>query len=225
MLNTSGPLLLGAVAALAVLAPTTPATAHPFGPPPQATVAVDGATLTVTWGAEPDDLTALGFATGAFGERQVFTFDDNGQPVDADSAPDQDQMLSDAPEIADYLRAHIRVQQLDTECPPTVVDTEAIIESGALLVYTCPEPITAVELTISTLTDLHPSYRTVGVVQDADDPSLLFTQIEPTQTISFGDQAQPGPLTPLMLGLSAASVVATGAGAAVVLRYRRRTRT
>lgn len=204
------------IALLLTALSASPAIAHPFGPPPQAAVVAEGATVTVTWSAEPDDLFSLGQATGALAQRQTFVFDD-GVPVDSDGAASIDEQIAAAPEIQDYLGSHILVRQDAAGCPLRDVSTELINDAGARLTYDCPEPVEAVELEVTALTDLDPAYRTVGL--GAGGARTLHTSTEPVQLLSLiqGDDDTAGGFSVLGGVLTAAVVGAVGV---VALRRR-----
>lgn len=209
--------VLLSVAVLVTVLCMSPASAHPFGPPPQATVSSEGSTVTVVWSAEPDDLFNLGQATGALAGRQVFVFDGN-EPVDpGGGAASIDEQLSTAPEIRDYLGANIEVRQDATGCALGAVDIREVNDTGARLTYDCRRPVDLVELEITALTDLDPAYRTVAT--GTNGARTLHTAAEPVQTLALagGRGATSGPPLPVLVG--ALGVLA--ALAALVWRRRR----
>ena len=192
----------------------TPAAAHPFGPPPRADVSADGPVVTVLWTAEPDELFALGSATGALAQRQVLVFQDGVQVPSGQQGDSIDEQLARAPEIRDYLGEHILVRQQAGDCQLTDVDTAELPSSGARLSYTCPEAADEVELEITALIDLDPAYRTVAT--GAGGARSLHTAAEPIQSLSLtaGDE-QTSWLAP------AIGLAVLAAGAAVFALWRR----
>ncbi|MFF4763756.1 hypothetical protein [Streptomyces sp. NPDC001292] len=81
---------------------------------------------------------------------------------------------------AAYLGSHITVDQDGHECRLGTVDTQQLASKGAVVPYTCPEPVNAVALTITALTDVNPAYRTISVT---DNGGGLHTSSDPTQTL------------------------------------------
>jgi ABC-type nickel/cobalt efflux system permease component RcnA len=80
---------------------------------------------------------------------------------------------------AAYLGSHITVHQDGRACRLGAVDTARLASKGALIHYTCPEPVDTVSLTITALTDVNPAYRTISVTKKgggglhtASDPAL-----------------------------------------------------
>ncbi|WP_141006132.1 hypothetical protein [Nocardioides humi] len=138
--------------------------AHPFGDPQTVEVAADAgdpAVVHVTWkvGAA-DDLTLLGIHLGVLPADRVMldgaiTYDDG------DAA-----LVQQAPQVEAYLLEHVVVSTAGEQCPGAVAATGDLIAAGADLVFTCPEPPEVATVAVSTLTDLHPAYRTLATGPD-----------------------------------------------------------
>ncbi|MFJ7495874.1 hypothetical protein ACIQZB_32770 [Streptomyces sp. NPDC097727] len=88
---------------------------------------------------------------------------------------------------AAYLGSHITVHQDGRECRPGAVDTLQLASKGALIRYTCPEPVDTVTLTITALTDANPAYRTISVTKTGGGG--LHTASDPTRTLALGGAA------------------------------------
>ena len=203
-----GRLITSAAAALSALGLAQPAVAHPFGPPPVAKVTADGPIVTVTWSAQPDDLFALGQAVGAFTGRQVFVYQDGvAMPAEQD-APSIERQLASSTEVQQYLDSHIAVREAGASCRMREIATDELFSAGARLTYACPEPPDTLELEITALTDIDPSYRTVGL--GAGGARSLHTADAPTQALA---------VAPSTAGVAVGSrvAVAAGLGLAVVL--------
>lgn len=84
---------------------------------------------------------------------------------------------------AAYLGSHITVRQDGRECRLGAVDTQQIAGKGAVVPYTCPEPVNAVALTITALTDVNPAYRTISVTDNGGGG--LHTSGDPTLTLTL----------------------------------------
>ena len=196
-----------------------PATAHPFGQPPQAVVTAEGRDVTVRWQAPPDDTRALGAAVGALpeGGTSVFEFDDEGNAVQRDGADEAG--FGDSPALREYLREHIDVSQEGSPCPVEDVRAGDMLAQGATLTFTCPEIVSEAELAVTMLTDVHPAYRTVSYVGDASR-GVLHTRDDPAQTLDF-DGGGSG--TPLVVPV-AATVGVLVVGLLVAGLRRRRSR-
>ncbi|WP_327248538.1 hypothetical protein [Streptomyces sp. NBC_01320] len=85
---------------------------------------------------------------------------------------------------AAYLGSHISVHQDGRECRLGTVDTQQLASKGAVVPYTCPEPVNAVALTITALTDVNPAYRTISVTEKGGGG--LHTASDPTHTLALG---------------------------------------
>ncbi|WP_406422910.1 sulfite exporter TauE/SafE family protein [Streptomyces sp. NBC_00873] len=85
---------------------------------------------------------------------------------------------------ATYLGSHITVQQDGRECRLGAVDTARLASKGALIHYTCPEPVDRVALTITALTDVNPAYRTISVTKKGGGG--LHTASDPALTLALG---------------------------------------
>ncbi|MFI6060561.1 hypothetical protein [Streptomyces sp. NPDC051286] len=85
---------------------------------------------------------------------------------------------------AAYLGSHITVRQHARECRLGAVDTLQLASKGALIHYTCPEPVDTVALTITALTDVNQAYRTISVTEKGGGG--LHTANDPTLTLALG---------------------------------------
>lgn len=85
---------------------------------------------------------------------------------------------------AAYLGSHITVHQDGRACRFGAVDTARLASKGALIHYTCPEPVDTVALTITALTDVNPAYRTISVTKKGGGG--LHTASDPTLTLALG---------------------------------------
>lgn len=173
--------------------------AHPFGPPLVATLGADGSQVTLQWVAAEDDWVSLGEHVGAF------------------DAPDADtltgaELLARSPGVSDYLLEHLTVAQDGAACAGRVDAVDPLGE-GARLVYDCAGPVTEVELTVSALTDLNASYRTV-VSTEGSSAQTLFTADTATQPWDFA--AGDGTSSALPLLIAAGALVLVGAVAGLL---------
>lgn len=137
---------------------------HPFGDPQSVEIAADAtdpAVVHVTWkvGAA-DDLTLLGIHLGVLPEDRVM-LDGAIEYDDGDAA-----LVQQSPEVAAYLLDNVAVGTDGRECPGRVDATGDLIADGADLVFTCAGPAASATVTVSTLTDLHPAYRTLATGPD-----------------------------------------------------------
>jgi hypothetical protein len=215
-------LLVVAIAA-PLLAPS-PAQAHPFGPPQTVTVeADDQGDVRVQWRVGgTDDLTLLGISLGVIPEDRVML---DGAVVfeDGDAA-----MLAAAPELGDYLLGHVEVSSGGTACTGEAVVTDGLAVDGAALTYDCGEAVTTAAVQVTTLTDLHPAYRTLATgpdgqraVYDAEQPSHEWTLADgapATQPDDLGTSAA------VQIGLVLGGLLLAGLAVLVVLAWTRRSR-
>lgn len=138
--------------------------AHPFGDPQTVEVSRDGsdaAVVHVTWqvGAA-DDLTLLGIHLGVLPEDRVL-LDGAIRYDDADAA-----LVSRAPELEAYLLDHVAVSAAGRECTGSVAAVGDLIDDGADLAFTCGSAPGSATVEVTTLTDLHPAYRTLATGPD-----------------------------------------------------------
>ncbi|MEU0837780.1 sulfite exporter TauE/SafE family protein [Streptomyces sp. NPDC005969] len=90
---------------------------------------------------------------------------------------------------AAYLGSHITVRQDGRACRLGTVDTQQLASKGAVVPYTCPEPVNTVALTITALTDVNAAYRTISVT---DNGGGLHTSSDPTFTLTLRGADNPG---------------------------------
>ncbi|MDQ6523348.1 hypothetical protein RB608_07060 [Nocardioides sp. LHD-245] len=214
--------------------------AHPFGDPQTVEIAADAAdpaVVHVTWkvGAA-DDLTLLGIHLGVLPEDRVM-LDGAISYDDGDAA-----LVEQAAEVQAYLLEHVTVSAAGQACTGRVEATGDLIADGADLVFACAEAPRVATVAVSTLTDLHPAYRTLATGPDgqhqvygADAPSHDWTLGGTGGTGSTGGtgtgtaggttQAQSlgtGTSAALQIGGVLGVVLLVAVAGAVVARRRRR---
>ena len=201
-------------AGVAVVA-APPAQAHPFGPPLSARLDVDGAEVTVTWTAAEDDWVNLGEFLGAF-TGQTDQTGGTGEPLTGA------ELLAQSDNLPSYFLSHFLIEQDGEPCQGQVTQLQDLVTLGAQLVYSCPQPVTTVELTVTTLTDINEAYRTVVTSDVPSEPAqALFTTTTATQQWSF-DAEGGGATAQVALVASGGLVLAAVAGG--VLWWRRGSR-
>lgn len=213
-------LLLAALAPALVLVvmPARPAAAHPWGTPPTAVVEGDGDTVIVHWRAEPDDSLLLGVELGLV-DPLVLDWDWDGAQPPPESV--SDALLPPSSALEAYLLERIRVVQGGVTCQGQVEAFGDFVAEGATTTHRCPEPVTAVELEVAMLHDIHQSYRTFAESRGEARPrQAAFTVGAPSHEWTFGEAATAGGATPWaeIAVLTAALAIAGLAG------HRRRRR-
>jgi hypothetical protein len=183
-----GPALLLLVA-LTLLLTAAPALAHPFGPPPTALLRAVEDRVLIDWRAAPDDTAAIGVQLG-FMEEHVLDAYLEAPTQAAPSAADEDALAA-SPELRAYLLERVVIRQDGEPCEVEVVDTTDFVHAGARIGYRCPAPVTAVEVELALLHDVHEAYRTFGIAEDeATVPAqAVFTSASPRQQIDFSGTA------------------------------------
>lgn len=171
--------------------------AHPFGPPLVATLSADGDQVTLQWVAADDDWVSLGEHVGAF-------------DVPGADALTGAELLARSPGVADYLLQHLTVTQDGAACAGRVETVDPLGE-GAWLVYDCAAPVAEVELTVSALTDLNESYRTV-VSTEGSDAQTLFTAGTATQPWDFAGGDGTSSALPLLIAAGALLLIGVVSG-------------
>jgi hypothetical protein len=201
-------------AAVAVVA-APPAQAHPFGPPLSARLDVDGAEITVTWTAAEDDWINLGEFLGAFTEQTDQTGGTGDQLTGA-------ELLAQSDNLPSYFLSHFVIEQDGQPCQGQVTQLQDLVTLGVQLVYTCPQPVSTVDLTVTTLTDINEAYRTVVTSDVPSQPAqALFTTTTATQQWSFDGDGAGGTA---QVALIAAGGLILAAVAGGVLWWRRGSR-
>jgi hypothetical protein len=225
---------------LALVWPAVPAHAHPFGDPQTVTVSGGDGTVRVVWRAGMvDDLTLLGIHLGVLPEDRVMldgaiTYED-GDPA----------AIAAADELHDYLLDRIGVSAGGADCSGEVVEVGDLLEDGATLDFACSAPLAPATVTVRTLTDLHPAYRTLATgpggqraayAESSDAHEFTLTGEAPPVAGTDADGATPdGGSAPAAQSLGASAALQIGAvlgvllttvvGAALVRRRRGRTTT
>ncbi len=191
--------------AVFLLAWAVPAAAHPFGPPSTANAAADGSSVTLSWTAAEDDWVALGNSLGAF---------------DASTATTGEEKLRRSPAVRDYLLERITVTQAGEPCRGELAPLEDLLTDGARFTFSCPRPVSEVDVRLSALTDLNEAYRTVLTAAAATPDRALFTAARDTLRLRFSGGGSG--VTASVVGLAIGTLVA--AVGVVVLMRRRRSR-
>ncbi|MFD4949119.1 hypothetical protein ACFWNT_43190 [Streptomyces sp. NPDC058409] len=123
-----------------------------------------------------------------FGTPPVAQVEAEGRTVDITWSAQQNdlEVLQKAAkgDEAAYLGSHITVHQGGRACRLGAVDTARLAGKGALIHYSCPEPVDTVALTITALTDVNPAYRTISVTKKGGGG--LHTASAPTHALALG---------------------------------------
>jgi hypothetical protein len=211
----------------ATLAGAAPASAHPFGNPQTATVAVDGGNpriVRVTWkpGAL-DDLALLRDFLDLPGRRSSYR---DGLPNLSESA-EAARQLTRAPALTRYLLGRVAVTS-GGACAGRALPIDSLAGDGVTLEFTCSAPVTTASVELRTLTDLHPAYRTLATgpggqraVYDSDHETHDWA-VTAAAAADSGVVASTGRSAALQLS-AMGGVLAAVVGAVLVVR-RRRTR-
>jgi len=187
--------------------------AHPFGDPQTVEVSADPgdpAVVHVTWkvGAA-DDLTLLGIHLGVLPEDRVM-LDGAIRYDDGDAA-----VVQTAPQVHAYLLDHVSVSSGGARCPGSVEGSGDLIADGADLAFRCAGPVTTATVTVSTLTDLHPAYRTLATGPDGQH--RVYGTDAPEHSWTFGSSdASAG--TPAAAGAAGTADGSLGVGASAALQ-------
>ncbi|KRB77731.1 hypothetical protein ASE01_05890 [Nocardioides sp. Root190] len=215
--------------------------AHPFGDPQTVEVATDPtgpALVHLTWkvGAA-DDLTLLGIHLGVLPEDRVML--DGAISYDAGDAA----LVAGSTALADYALDHLQVEVTGDQCRGTVAEVGDLVAEGAELVFTCPAPVASAAIEVTTLTDLHPAYRTLATgpggqhaVYSADDPahdwalpvtgppgSAASAAPSTSGSAATGDSLGAGESAALQIGGVLAAVLLLVVAGVFLARRRRRT--
>lgn len=199
--------------------------AHPFGDPQTLGVSRDGAdpaVVHVTWkvGAA-DDLTLLGIHLGVLPQDRVML--DGAVSYE----PDDGAQVQDTPELAAYLLDHVTVTSDGAACEGEVHAVGDLVADGADIAFTCPQAPDAVAVGVSTLTDLHPAYRTLASGPDGQHEVYSLDDASHTWVLGSGGDAGPvstpgGAGAALQIGGVLGAVLLLAAAGAVLARRRRR---
>lgn len=198
--------------------------AHPFGDPQTLGVsrdATDPAVVHVTWkvGAA-DDLTLLGIHLGVLPQDRVML--DGAVAYEADDGA----QVQEDPALATYLLDHVAVTAGGAPCVGEVHAVGDLVADGADVTFTCPQATDAVTVRASTLTDLHPAYRTLA--SGPDGQHQVYSVDDPSHTWSLGSGSAPTATTPggesaaLQIGGVLGAVLLLAVAGAVLARRRRR---
>lgn len=207
-----------AASVAATLATAAPVAAHPLGVPQTLRIAAEGDQVQIRWSAAADDLTALGLQLGVLADARTFVYD-RGVLVPEESDASDATLLAEAPQLRRYLLGHIQVSQDGQRCSGEVTTTRGLAEDGtALLVFACPRKVEQVTVDVSTLTDLHPAYRTLATGDGGQ--RATYTLETPAHQWRLGTTADP--LARLSSPIAALGVLVAGAGGSYVVMRRRR---
>ena len=213
--RVAGLALVGA--GLALTGAASPAAAHPSDEPQVLRLSSDGNSVHVRWMAPPDDLAEIARALGLTLGPRTFVFDD-GELVAEESDESDVEMLEKSTEVKTYLLGHIEVSQDGGTCPGTVTRVGHLDHDGARLRFDCPAQVTDVAVTVTTMTDIDPGYRTAARSSRGD--RATYSMDRPTRTWRL---AEPRQVLGTSVWFVAGSVVLLAAAAAALARGRRGT--
>ncbi|GGV10420.1 hypothetical protein GCM10010182_33070 [Actinomadura cremea] len=200
-----------ALACALPLVPASPARAHPFGDPQTLEVSAEGSTVHARWRAASDDLTALALALRVLRAKRTYVYRD-GALVPEESDESDAVTLAKSAKLGAYLVENIRVESGGTACPGRLASAADLARDGARLEFDCPAAVASAEVTVRTLLDLHPAYRTLASGDGGE--RHIYSETAPTHTWSLdGSAASRTSGTVLRPGVPIAVVVAAGAGA------------
>ncbi|MEV5825696.1 hypothetical protein AB0L25_08965 [Spirillospora sp. NPDC052242] len=198
----------------------SPARAHPFGDPQTLEVSADGATVHARWRAAADDLTALALALRVLKVKRTYVYKD-GALVPEESDESDAVTLGKSARLGEYLLKNIQVKSDGTACPGRLVSAADLVRDGARLEFDCPRAVASAEVTVRTLLDLHPAYRTLASGDGGERHT--YAESSPTHTWTLdGSAASAARTSGTVLRLAVPIGVVVAAGAAVVWFRRRR---
>jgi hypothetical protein len=211
----AGLVLVGA-AALALTCTASPAAAHPSDRAQILRLGSDGSEVHVRWMAAPDDLAEIARVLGLIQAPRTFVFDD-GELVREESDESDVEILEKSSEVRTYLVDHIEVRQDGEVCAGTVTRVGHLDHDGARLRFECPADVTDVAVTVTTMTDIDPGYRTEARSSQGD--RATYSAEQPTWTWRLAD---PQPRLGRSVWFVAGSVVLLAAALCLPLLARRR---
>jgi hypothetical protein len=173
----------------------------------------------VDWSATPDDAVAIGELLGVMPPGSIAAYRQEGTTQVAPSSADEAR-LSASPKLREYLTDHIVAVQGDEPCAAQIPPIADFVHRGARVELTCPSDVSAVDLRITMLHDIHEAYRTVAIGTASTPAQSVFTVTQPQHTWTFGG-ASGGGSAPLG-ALVVSGIAALAAGAYVVARRRQR---
>lgn len=203
------------------LAWADPARAHPFGDPQTLEVSAEGPTVRARWRAADDDLTALALALRVLKQKRTYVYRD-GALVPEESDESDALVLAKSPRLGEYLARNIQVSEGGTACPGKLVSAANLAQDGALLEFTCPRAVSSAEITVRTLIDLHPAYRTLASTPAGERHTYTEEKTTHTWTLD-GSHANAGTSGTMLRLAIPIAVVAAAAGGVFWFRLRRGT--
>jgi hypothetical protein len=164
-----------------------------------------------------DDLTLLGIELGVLPEDRLML---DGAISFEDGDP---EAVAASEEFRDYLLDRIQVASGDADCAGEVTEVDDLTDGAAHLEFTCPDPVSTATVTVQTLTDLHPAYRTLAS-GPAGQRAVYESQADTHDwSLGSGDPAATEEARSAAVQLSGvAGVVLLTLAAVAVLRRRKR---
>lgn len=210
---------LGPVALVLSVVGVLPAAAHPFGDPQTVAITADdsdGAVVHVRWKVGGlDDLTVLGVALGVLPQDRVML--DGAviyQPADAVA-------MGPSPKLADYLLRQITVTNHGKNCQGAVQPTADLAKIGVSIDYTCPAAVGEVAVTVKTLTDLNPAYKTLATGPNGARAVYGDGSDRHDWTLGAVEEQNLGRSAAIQVGAIGGAVLLAVAGVFGVRRWRR----
>lgn len=185
----AGILVAGMLVAGMLVAGARPAVAHPLGPPPQVVLSADGREVQLRWTAEVDDLFVIALSLGAVADTQLVEGPgegEDGQSVQL-AGPSDAAVLARHPTIPPYFTSTMVVTQDGVACPAELARRPTYDGEPAVVVATCPESVGAVDVTITTLTEVSEAYRTLVSAPGGVPDAGLHTAADATQRYHLAD--------------------------------------
>lgn len=198
-------ILLGAGAGLA----PAPAAAHPFGPPPRATISAHDDVVRVDWEAEADDAAMVAARVGLVSEDIAPAYLEGDDSLIPDEATRR--ALLESPALTDYLLEHITVRQDGSECDARLVEPSDFLFDGVSTEHRCADTVTTVDVSVTLLHEEDERYRTFGIGDGLEPDLAAFTASSPTHTWSTVVE-EGAARWPLGAGVTAAAAGVGGLG-------------
>ncbi|GAA1575749.1 hypothetical protein GCM10009804_35670 [Kribbella hippodromi] len=174
-----------------------------------------GAVVRVRWKVGGlDDLTLLGVGLGVLPKDRVLM---DGAVI---YRPSDGTAMGSSPKLTEYLLRRITVTSHGKDCPGAVQLIADLAKSGASIEYTCPSAVGAVAVTVKTLTDLNPAYKTLATGPDGARAVYGDGNDQHEWNLGTVDTKHLGRSALLQLGAVAAAVLL--AAAAIIYIRRRR---
>src|SRR5262245_24683641 len=128
--------------------------------------------------------------------------------------------MGPSPKLTEYLLRQITVASDGRDCTGSVQAPNDLAKTGVVIDYTCPSTVGAASVTVKTLTDLNPAYKTLAT--GPNGARAVYGAGNDSHEWTLGPATSTGRSAAIQLGAVVGGVLLLAGAAVFGVRRRRR---